>query len=84
MTSFHAGFCDDFAGQAADGVFELLILSTCFLGGRQGLGHCEGAGQQQQGRWQCPACNVADCLLMSYQRKQHSVNYMVEPFLWGI
>lgn len=48
MASFHAGFSDDFAGETADGVLELLILGASLLGGCQGLGHCEGSGQQQQ------------------------------------
>ena len=43
MASFHAGFCDDFAGQAADGVFQLLKLGTSLLGGCQGLSHGEGS-----------------------------------------
>ena len=42
MASFHAGFRDDFAGQAADGVLELLVLSSCLLGRSQGLSHGEG------------------------------------------
>lgn len=43
MTSFHAGFCDDFAGQAADGVLQLLKLGASLFGGRQGLSHREGS-----------------------------------------
>ena len=43
MAGFHAGFCDDFAGQAADGVLQLLKLCTSLLRCRQGLGHSESS-----------------------------------------